>query len=100
VIKALTLHPQGVGRDFNDAKASTLTLYTRAGCPLCEEMAAHVDALIAGTGHCLVAVDVDANPALKAQYGWEVPLLFDGDTELCRHQLNLPAFQDWLRLNP
>jgi hypothetical protein len=63
-------------------------------------MAAHVDALIAGTGHCLVAVDVDANPALKAQYGWEVPLLFDGDTELCRHQLNLPAFQDWLRLNP
>jgi hypothetical protein len=63
-------------------------------------MAAHVDALITGTGHRLVPVDVDGNEALKAQYGWDVPLLFDGDAEICRHQLNLPAFQDWLRLNP
>ncbi len=63
-------------------------------------MAAHVDALITGTGHRLVPVDVDVDPGLKAQYGWDVPLLFDGGTEICRHQLNLPAFQDWLRLNP
>jgi Glutaredoxin-like domain (DUF836) len=77
-----------------------LTLYTRAGCPLCEEMAAEVGALIAGSGHHLSPVDVDADPALKAKYGWEVPLLFDGDTEICRHQLNLPAFQEWLRAHP
>lgn len=79
--------------------SKTLTLYTRAGCPLCEEMAAEVRALIAGTGHSLGYVDVDADPLLKAQYGWEVPLLFDGDFEICRHQINLPAFQEWLRLN-
>jgi hypothetical protein len=63
-------------------------------------MAAEVRALIAGTGHRLSPVDVDADPALKAQYGWEVPLLFDGGTEICRHQLNLPALQEWLRANP
>lgn len=80
--------------------SKTLALYTRAGCPLCEEMAAEVGALIAATGHLLAPVDVDADPALKARYGWDVPLLFDGDTEICRHQLNLPAFRDWLRLNP
>lgn len=80
-----------------DAEASTLTLYTRVGCPLCEDMAEHVLALLAGTGHRLVSVDVDADPALKADFGWEVPLLFDGGTEICRHQLNLPAFQEWLR---
>jgi hypothetical protein len=56
--------------------------------------------LIAGTGYELVPVDVDADPALKACYGWDVPLLFDGDVEICRHQLNLPALQEWLRLNP
>lgn len=78
----------------------TLTLYTRKGCPLCDELAAEVRALLAGTGHALVPVDVDADPALKAEYGWEVPLLFDGDTEICRHQFNLPAFQEWLRFNP
>lgn len=77
-----------------------MTLYTRAGCSLCEEMAAEVRALIAGTGHNLVAVDVDADSALKAEYGWEVPLLFDGDTEICRHQFNLPVFQQWLSAHP
>ncbi|MHB1083654.1 MAG: glutaredoxin family protein [Thiobacillus sp.] len=77
----------------------TLTLYTRTGCPLCEDMAAAVIELIAGTGHHLTPVDVDADPVLKAKYGWEVPLLFDGNNEVFRHQLNLPAFQAWLRAN-
>jgi hypothetical protein len=62
-------------------------------------MEAEVRARIAETGHGLSTVDVDADPSLKAQYGWEVPLLFDGDFEICRHQINLPAFQEWLRLN-
>ena len=80
--------------------SKTLTLFTRAGCPLCEEMAAEVGVLIAGTGHDLAPVDVDADPSLRAKFGWDVPLLFDGDNELCRHQLNLPAFQEWLRAHP
>ncbi len=54
---------------------------------------------MAGTGHDLAAVDVDADSLLKAEYGWDVPLLFDGNTEICRHQLDLPAFQEWLRVN-
>lgn len=62
-------------------------------------MTADVRALLAGSGHSLAPVDVDADPALKARYGWEVPLLFDGSTEICRHQLNLPALRDWLRAN-
>lgn len=75
-------------------------MFTRAGCPLCEDMAEQVGELIAGTGHRLAPVDVDAEPALKARFGWDVPLLFDGDSEICRHELDLPAFRDWLRLNP
>ena len=62
-------------------------------------MAAEVGALIAESAHRLKSVDVDADPALKARFGWEVPLLFDGDAEICRHQLNLPALREWLRLN-
>ena len=53
----LTLHPQGAGRDCKAAKASTLTLYTRAGCPLCDEMAEAVRELIVGTDHQLASVD-------------------------------------------
>jgi hypothetical protein len=80
--------------------SDTLTLFTRAGCPLCEEMEAKVEDLVAGTGHSLVRVDVDADPSLRTRYGWEVPLLFHGNTELCRHELNLAVFQDWLRVRP
>lgn len=77
----------------------TLTFYTRAGCPLCEDMAAAVRPLAEAGGHRLQAVDVDADPALKARYGWDVPLLFDGDAEICRHPLNLPALREWLHRN-
>ncbi|WP_324779147.1 glutaredoxin family protein [Thiobacillus sedimenti] len=77
--------------------ASTLTLYTRAGCPLCEEMAAAVAGVLAGSPHRVDAVDVDRDPALRAQYGWDVPLLFDGEHEICRHELNLAALREWLR---
>jgi hypothetical protein len=59
-------------------------------------MAEAVRARIAGGRVALVAVDVDADPALKAAYGWEVPLLFDGDREICRHELDPAAFQEWL----
>ena len=80
--------------------SKSLTLYTRAGCPLCEDMAVKVAALTAGTGHRVVAIDVDADAVLRAQFGWDVPLLFGGDVEICRHQLNLPAFREWLRAHP
>lgn len=74
-------------------------LYTRAGCVLCEDMASHVAELIEKTSHTLQLVDVDQDATLKARYGWDVPVLFDGETELCRHQLNLPLFQEWLRVH-
>ena len=77
-----------------DAKASTLTLYTRAGCPLCEEMA---DAVRARVGaQRLVEIDVDSDTELKARHGWDVPLLFDGDVEICRHEFDAVAFAGWL----
>lgn len=77
-----------------------LTLYTRKGCQLCEELADEVHVLIAESEHSVEPVDVDADPSLKEKYGWDVPLLFDGDTEICRHQLDRPVFREWLRFNP
>ncbi|HMM47887.1 MAG TPA: glutaredoxin family protein [Thiobacillaceae bacterium] len=77
-----------------------LTLYTRADCPLCEDMATHVRGLLAGSTHRLAPIDVDRDPVLKAAFGWDVPLLFDGDTEICRHEVDLPAVEQWLRRNP
>ncbi len=33
-------------------------------------------------------IDVDADPALQARFGRDVPLLFDGALEICRHRLD------------
>ena len=76
-----------------------MTLYGRADCPLCDEMAAALGPLIAARGVGLRQVDVDSDPVLKSRCGWEVPLLFDGDREICRHYPNLAAIQGWFAVN-
>lgn len=72
---------------------SSLTLYTRAGCPLCDDMAALVRVKLGGVP--LLEVDVDRDPDLKARFGWDVPLLFDGEREICRHAFDPEAFERW-----
>ena len=50
-----------------------LVLYTRAGCCLCEGLEERLRAL--QPAPALQLVDVDADPALLARYGLEVPVL-------------------------
>lgn len=76
------------------------TLYTRGGCPLCDEMADAVRPSIEAAGYRLLAVDVDADPALKARFGWDVPLLFEGETEIFRHFADPAVLRDRLAETP
>jgi len=65
-----------------------LTLYTRAGCHLCEDMAAALEELAQQMGFTYQAVDVDADPALAARYGKLVPVLALGEEVLCHYFLD------------
>ena len=59
-----------------------LTFVTRNGCHLCETARAHVDAVLArpGLSVALEVLDVDADPALRSEYGDQVPVvLLDGE---------------------
>lgn len=49
----------------------TLTLFTRDGCPLCDEAK---DAL-ARAGASWEEIDVDADPVLRDRYGERVPVI-------------------------
>jgi hypothetical protein len=53
-----------------------LTLMSRPGCHLCEEMRREVDALLAGEPHEWEVVDVDTDPELARRYGDSIPVLF------------------------
>ena len=53
-----------------------LTLLSRPGCHLCEEMRREVDALLADRPHEWKVVDVDSDPDLARRYGDSIPILF------------------------
>lgn len=53
----------------------TVTLYTRAGCHLCEQAKADLESLQAEVPHKLVEVDIESDAALAAQFALEIPVL-------------------------
>lgn len=52
-----------------------VVLYTRAGCHLCDEMKAVVEAVGRHMPLELREVDIDTDPDLRRLYDWEVPVL-------------------------
>jgi hypothetical protein len=57
------------------ARRVPLVLYTRARCPLCEEMHHAIEAAGLGEGIELLSIDVDSDTELVSRYGHEVPVL-------------------------
>lgn len=60
---------------MSTASMIQLTLYSRAGCHLCDEMRAVVEAVGREVPLDLAVVDVDGDPVLLRAYGDEVPVL-------------------------
>jgi len=59
---------------------SRLTLYSREGCHLCEELLAELRPWAAARGATVELLDVDADPATRRRYGHRIPvLLVDGE---------------------
>jgi glutaredoxin len=53
---------------------TTITLYTRRGCHLCDQARAILDRVARATGAPLATVDIDADPATRARYDIRVPV--------------------------
>ena len=59
----------------------TLTIYSRPGCHLCDDMKAIVErvARAAGAAVAVDEIDITTDPKLEAAYGLEIPvLMIDG----------------------
>jgi len=52
-----------------------LTIYSRPGCHLCDEMKAVVSAVARQIPLRLDEIDISGDPALEALYGLEIPVL-------------------------
>ncbi|MBA4707061.1 glutaredoxin family protein [Aquitalea aquatica] len=68
-----------------------LTLYFREYCSLCHQMLAELQPWQARHGFELDVVDVDADPILEARFNELVPVLMDGEHQICHWHLDIPA---------
>jgi len=55
-----------------------VTLYTRSGCHLCEDVRADLASLQKQIPHELTQIDIDSDPALQKTYGLEIPVVAVG----------------------
>jgi glutaredoxin len=70
-----------------------VTLYGRPGCHLCEE--AEREILKAGRRdrYTLVKVDIDTDPALRARYGMDIPVVLIDGVIVFKHRLDAREFE-------
>jgi 4a-hydroxytetrahydrobiopterin dehydratase len=78
---------------------SKVTLYTRANCSLCDKAKEAVRAgeKLLGAPITLREVDVDGDPALRALFTNDVPVVYCGDQEAFRHRVDPAAFAELVR---
>jgi glutaredoxin len=64
-----------------------LTIYSRPGCHLCEEMKAVVQAVARSVPLSLEEVDISTDPALEARYSQEIPLLLVDGRKAAKYRI-------------
>lgn len=69
-------------------KPVQLTLYYREGCHLCETMLQALRGLQSRLGFVLLRVDIDREASLRQRYDEWVPVLCQGERELCHYRLD------------
>ncbi len=75
---------------------SQLTVYSRVGCHLCEEMENILPEYLDNAGLSFNVVYIDDNPDLEQLYGTLVPVLKAGQTEICHYFLDIKALQQYI----
>ena len=75
-----------------------LTLYSRQGCCLCEEMKAIIQVAAVRQRFSLEEIDVDGCAQLQEQYGSEVPVLFIDGRKAFKYRVTQAALERRLKV--
>ncbi|CAN5470549.1 hypothetical protein BH23ACT9_BH23ACT9_01710 [soil metagenome] len=79
---------------------STITLYSRQGCHLCEEAERIIRDLLGaegGAAHDLDVIDIDTDPALRDRYTVRVPVVAVDGREIAQYQVDPASLAAALR---
>jgi hypothetical protein len=64
-----------------------LTIYTRPGCHLCDEMKAVVARVATTFPVTLREIDISGDPALETRYGLEIPVLLVAGAKAAKYRI-------------
>jgi glutaredoxin len=67
-----------------------LTIYSRPGCHLCDEMKTAVDRVVRAiqTPVAIEEIDISADPDLEARYGLEIPVLLVDGKKVAKYRIS------------
>jgi hypothetical protein len=90
---------QGSVEDARIAAAGPrdLTLYSRSGCHLCDEMKKQIAPLVAKFKAHLREVNIDTDPILRVRYNEEVPVLFLGSRKVAKYSVDIERLREQLQ---
>ena len=74
-----------------------LTLYSRPGCHLCDEMKTVIARVAARVPIALEEIDISSDPALEERYGLEIPVLLVEGKKAAKYRLTDEALLRLLR---
>jgi hypothetical protein len=73
-----------------------LTIYSRPGCHLCEEMKAIVRRVAPGA--TIDEIDISTDPDLEARYGLEIPVLMIDGKKAAKYRVREDELRRMLRM--
>lgn len=77
---------------MSEPSSHSLTLYTTAGCHLCE----HAEGIIEQAGREAILLDIADNTDLIERYGVRIPVVADASGRELGWPFDLTQFRDWL----
>ena len=75
------------------ASPRDVTMYMREGCHLCEEAKAQIAPLLKEFGARLTEINIDEDPAIRAEYDYDIPVIFLGARKAAKHRVDLAQFR-------
>jgi glutaredoxin len=74
-----------------------LTLYSKPGCHLCDDMKHVIDAVSARVPLSLEIIDISSDPALLERYGIEIPVLLIDGKKAAKYRVTIAELERRLR---
>jgi glutaredoxin len=74
-----------------------VTLYSKAGCHLCDEAKTAIVPLLREFRATLREIDIEGDATLMERFGCDIPVIYIGRKKAAKHRVNLEQFRRQLQ---